>query len=192
MAITENKAKNKHFQYHPDLPIQVSPLFRSPFDLLAILKWFIGSWFPISERLLILIISVITWYYFHPSLEQTQTFELGWIALITLRNLALIVLVAGGLHLYLYVFKRQADNYKYDTKPLINKRSTFTFNNQVKDNIFWTCASGVPIWSAYEVIMMWALANNSLPFIAADTDYFWIALVIFLIPICPGIIPILL
>jgi len=43
----------------------------------------------------------------------------------------------------------------------INK--VFTFNNQVLDNMFWTCGSGVTICSTYEVLMMWALANGQAP-----------------------------
>ena len=32
--------------------------------------------------------------------------------------------------------------------------------DQVLDNIFWSCASGVTIWSAYEVVYFWASANG--------------------------------
>jgi hypothetical protein len=34
---------------------------------------------------------------------------------------------------------------------------------QVYDNIFWSCASGVPIWTAYEVGFMYAWAHGWLP-----------------------------
>ena len=68
-------------------------------------------------------------------------------------------LVAGGLHLYLYTWKRQGNTKKYDARPLAKGRA-FTLGNQVFDNIIWTCASGVTIWTAYEAVFMWAFANG--------------------------------
>ena len=44
-----------------------------------------------------------------------------------------------------------------------NDRKFFA-RNQVWDNMLWTCASGVTIWTAYEAGFMWAYANDLLPF----------------------------
>ena len=132
----------KPWNYHPVVPIQVSPVFRSPFNLLSVFKWFAGSWFPISEKLILVGLALISWFYFHPELSRCINFELAWMAEIFVRNLILMIIVAGGLHSYFYIFKSQGDRRKYDVKPLLCKNRVFTFNDQVLDNMFWTCASG--------------------------------------------------
>lgn len=43
------------------------------------------------------------------------------------------------------------------------KRKKFSFNNQVLDNIFWSIASGVTVWTLYEVLYFWGVANNVIP-----------------------------
>ena len=179
----QGKAKPKTWNYHPQLPVTVSPLFITPLKIGAIIKWFFLSWFPISERLIILCISVLCWLFFSPSVEQTQTFEWGWVVQIYLRNLLLMIMVAGGLHCYLYVFRKQGDELQYDTKPFAQNKSSFTFNNQVWDNIFWSCASGVTIWTAYEALMLWSFSNGYSPQVAGPFSTLWLIGIIFFIPI---------
>ena len=180
---TAAKPRKKKWHYAPQVPIQVSPLFRRPFDGVAILKWFVGGWLPVSEKLVILLLAVLSWAFFHPTLEQCREFRIDWISMILIRNLALMGLVAGGLHLYFYVFKCQQDEGHYDARPFARNNRVFTFNDQVLDNIFWSCASGVTIWSAYEVLMMWSLANGYLPALDLPSDWGWLVLLIVLIPI---------
>ncbi len=183
MSGTTGTRKRKQWHYCPDLPIRVSPLFSHPFKPRAVLKWFVRGWFPVSENLIILVLSILSWFFFHPALVRCQVFQFDWIAQIFFRNLALMFLVAGGLHLYFYVFKQQGDERRYDARPLAEKSRVFTFNNQVLDNMFWTCASGVTVWTAYEVLMMWALANGYAPMLKMPGDFLWLLLLIFLIPI---------
>jgi sterol desaturase/sphingolipid hydroxylase (fatty acid hydroxylase superfamily) len=185
MAIRDQSKQraNRQWHYMPDVPVQVSPLFRKPFNLVAVAKWFIGAWFPVSERLLILVLSIASWVFFHPSLEQCREFELGWMAQILIRNLALIFVVAGSLHLYLYVFQAQQNERRYDVRPFGKNKRSFSFNNQVLDNMFWTCASGVTIWSGYEIVMMWGMANGYVPQLSGPRTFIWLTLLIFLVPV---------
>ncbi|MFT5505337.1 MAG: lathosterol oxidase [Gammaproteobacteria bacterium] len=178
-----NKPRKAKWHYCPQLPISVSPLFSRPFKPLTIFKWFVGGWLPLSENLVVLGLAALSWYYFHPTLEQSQEFSFDWIGLIWLRNLALIFLVAGGLHLYFHTFKRQGDDRHYDARPMAKNNRVFTFNNQVLDNMFWSCVSGVTIWTAYETLMMWAMANGYAPGLSWSEDPGWIILLVFLIPI---------
>lgn len=177
------KPQRRTWNYQPEVPIQVSPLFAWPPSPLRIVMWFWNSWFLISERLILVGLAFVSWIYLQPALERCVTFEFDWIAQIYLRNLGLMFLVAGGLHLYFYTFRRQGDTRRYDArKPPTNNR-TFTGGSQVIDNMFWTCASGVTVWSAYEVLMMWAFANGLLPYISWASNPVWFVLLFFLIPI---------
>lgn len=174
---------NKTWHYTPPLPLSVSPYFRWPMNPLAILKWMVGGWFPISERLIILLLAIVSWVLFHPTLERCRDFAWDWIAEIYLRNLVLMFLCAGGLHLYFYIWRRQGDDLRYDARPFKKNSGAFTFRSQVLDNMFWSLASGVTIWSAYEVLMMWALANGYAPLLSLPGDIFWLMLFIFLLPV---------
>ena len=42
------------------------------------------------------------------------------------------------------------------------KSSAFKFGDQTFDNMFWALASGVPIWTAYEVLLLWAYASGTI------------------------------
>jgi len=148
----------------------------------AVLKWIFRGWFPVSERLIVLLLSILSWVYFHPALERCREFALDWMAQIYLRNLALMIIVAGGLHLYFYTCRRQGDERRYDARPFPTNARAFTFRSQLRDNIFWSCASGVTIWSAYEVLMMWAMANGYAPTLVLPDDLPWLILFILLLP----------
>ena len=54
----------------------------------------------------------------------------------------------------------------------------FKFNNQVYDNIFWSVASGVTVWTFYEVLYFSAVANelvSTAPFSHYPLEFFaWI------------------
>ena len=73
-------------------------------------------------------------------------------------------MVAGGLHLYLYAFKRQGNEYKYNNKELAKNNKKFLFSNQALDNMFWSVASGVTLWTIYETFFIWNYANEKLVF----------------------------
>ena len=98
------------------------------------------------------------------------------------RNFILMCTVAGELHLYFYTFTKQGQYLKYDPQPLMKNGRKFTLAGQVKDNMFWTLASGVTIWTAYEVLMVWALANGYAPMLTWSGHPFWFVAMFLLMP----------
>ena len=94
------------------------------------------------------------WFWLQPPLSRCVTFQPGWIAQMFLRNLGLLVAIAGGWHLLLYTFKVQGTERKYDPRWL-RTDDPFLFRNQLYDNIFWSCVSGCTVWTAYEAVYMW-------------------------------------
>jgi len=107
------------------------------------LSWVWNSWFLISEKLIIVGLAFMSFYWFQPPLAEVKEFAFGWIAEMYLRNLVLMTGVAGGLHLYFYSFTKQGQTLKYDPRPLMKNGKQFTLGGQIRDNMFWTLASGV-------------------------------------------------
>lgn len=173
----------KQWHYRPDVPIQASPIFSWPLSISNILRWIASRWFNIAENSILVIVATISWFYFQPSLEQSRTFEFGWIAEIYLRNMILMIGVAGGLHLYFHAFKRQGNDLKHDIRELKGKGRPYTFNNQLIDNIVWTLASGVTFWTAYEVLMFWGLANGYAPMLQWADNPVWFVMLFLLTPL---------
>ncbi len=176
------KPARNAWHYTPELPIKVSPYFRWPPDFAGVARWMVGGWLPLSERLIILGLAVIASYFFSPSLQHASEISLSWVGTIYVRNLLLMSLVAGGLHVYFYVWRVQGDELRFDTRPFAEKSRVFTFGSQVRDNMFWTLASGVTVWTFYEVVMFWALANGYAPALSMPADLIWLVVLIFLLP----------
>ena len=156
-------AVDPQWNWHPAVPIPNSPLFELPPRPVAILRWFAKSWLRPSMTLLVLGSATLTWLFLQPALERSVSFELGWIAQILLRNLVLTVVVAGSLHLYFHTLRKQGAQHRFMKPGAERKNAKFTWGDQVLDNMFWTLASGVPVWSTYEVLYLWAYANGYLP-----------------------------
>ena len=171
------------WNYTPDVPLQVSPVFRWPLSPMAVLTWFWTRWFLISEKLILVALALITWFWFHPPLETTATLAPGWILGLYARNLILFTTVVGALHLYFHGFRRQGDRLKFDKRPLMRNGRQFTWGGQVRDNMFWSLASGVTVWTAYEVLFFWAMANGWAPVLTWDQSPIWFISLFFLIPI---------
>jgi len=167
----------------PQVPVGVSPMFALPPNFGAILRWTLRQWLVVTERSILVVISLLSWLFFQPSLEVTATLSADWIAALYIRNLLLMVAVAGGLHLYFYSRKTQGDALRYDKRDLSDQKKIFSFKNQLADNMFWTLASGVTIWTLYEVLMFWAMGNGYAPVLYWSDNPIWFILLFLLTPI---------
>ncbi len=184
MADTTLGTRDKRGDWRPPYLIQLPAPLVWPPQPVGVLKWlfgFPGYLWPWNS--LYLAIAMVTWFFLTPDLASMQRFELGWIAIILGRNLAMTFLIVGAWHLYLYILKRQGTDFKYTSRPLATSNKVFLFGNQVHDNMFWTIASAVPIWTAYEVVTLWAYANGLLPFVNWETNPVWFVALLLLIPI---------
>lgn len=173
----------RSWNYMPDTPIEVSPFFTWPPEPKRMLPWVADRWFRLAENSILVVLATVVWLLLHPTLDQARTLSFDWIALIFFRNFCLIGLVAGGLHWYFHSAKRQQDVLKYDPRDMAATGRMFTFGSQVKDNMFWTLTSGVAFWSAFEVLMFWAMANGIIPALVPSEHPIWFAALLFLTPV---------
>ncbi len=150
--------------YRPEQPIPVPPLYAWPPKPLAALRYLLVDltypWGYIFAAL-----SVILWQWLTPSISTMATLSPDWMALIWLRNAAVLTLFAGGLHWRLYIRRSQGSDYKYNTAWMTRDDARFTFRDQVRDNMFWSLASGVTIWSLYECLTWWWYASGQIEWV---------------------------
>ena len=171
------------WNHTPDQAIALTPLFDWPPPSKKIVQWVSGIWLAVSARSAILAVSIFTWFFLQPDFTRVATFQFDWIAEMYLRNLALMTIVAGGLHLWLYRYKKQGKDQQFDTRDLSRISGRFSFGKQVYDNMFWTLASGVTIWTSFEVVTLWGYANGYVPYLAFSDNPVWFVLLFLLQPL---------
>lgn len=183
MSDTAIGSRDKFGDWRPPYRLELPPLFAWPPRPTGVLKWLFG--FPgylWPWNALYLATAIVTWIFLTPDLASMRTFEVGWIAVILGRNAGLTLLFVGTWHVWFYILKRQGTDFKFTNRPQAKGNRTFLFANQVHDNIFWTFASGVPIWTAYEVVTLWLYANDTIPYVSWETNPVWFVALLLLIP----------
>ncbi|MEQ9487986.1 MAG: sterol desaturase family protein [Alphaproteobacteria bacterium] len=174
---------SRDWYWHPDLPIQTSGVFSWPPNPVRMIAWIGKSWLTLSTTTVWIVLALAAWQWATPALSDMKTLSWDWVAFLYVRNLIIMTAVAGGLHLYFYTLGKQGMRRKFDKRGLAPKNRTFTFNNQIIDNMFWTLASGVTIWTVYEVAYYWLLANAYLPMTAFADNPIWFVALFVIIPI---------
>jgi hypothetical protein len=177
------RKREKIQDFRPE-KISPPPLFVWPWSPVAFLKWlfaFPGFFWPWNT--LYFGIALATWTWLTPTVASMKTIEVWWVGLILLRNAGLITAVVGAWHLRLYVQRAQGTDYKYNGRWLAQDNDNFLFRDQLRDNLFWTFVSAVPVWTAYEVVSLWAQANGYLPTITWTAHPLLFVLVLLIIPV---------
>ena len=157
------KPMSKAWHWHPQLPIPVSPVMDVPPKPLAWIKWIASYWLVISSVTMEFMLAWMMFTIFQPDVETMKTLSLGWISGIWARNIILLTLVAGSLHFWFYQLKGQGKALKFDPRDLSRDNKKFWFRDQVKDNMFWSLASGVTCWTGFEIFYFWSAANGYVP-----------------------------
>ena len=170
------------WNHRPALPLTVNPLFQRPLRLGEVVRWYVGSWLPISVNLCIVGLAFLSLWAFAPDLDQAARPGL-WMGEILLRNLVLITVLAGGLQWWFHSEPARGAEQKYDARPYPRSGRVFTFDAQLWDNMFWTLCSGVPVWSAFEILIWMAMSNGWAPVTTFAETPVWFVLFFLLIPI---------
>lgn len=151
--------RDKRGNWSPNERLETGPLLDWPWSPVRVLKWIPGYLLPWNS--LFLALAAVIWFWLTPARETLQTLAPGWIAFLFIRNSALILVVFGAVELRLYIRRRQGTRFKYNASfPADKPSDTFWFKSQNADNILRTFTSGLPIWTAYEVLVLWAWANG--------------------------------
>ena len=144
-------------------PVVLSPVFAWPPRPTEAFVALTKRWVTLTRNVLFLVIAMCVYNFFLPDLTAMKSLSLQWIGPVLLRNLLLFLVVAGGLHLFFFTFRKQGQKLKFDHRQELGKGKLFTFDNQLYDNMFWTLTSGALVWTGYEVLYFWGVANQVIP-----------------------------
>ncbi|HVG47095.1 MAG TPA: sterol desaturase family protein [Rubellimicrobium sp.] len=150
--------RNKRGDWTPNEPLRPAPVFVWPLRPLAALRWLPSYFLP--WNVLFMGFAAVTWFWLTPSADTLRTLAPGWVLWILLRNTVGVALFYGLFQWHFYTRRRQGTAFKYEGKWPDGPNETFLFKSQLKENLLLTFVFGVPIWSAYEVLALWAWANG--------------------------------
>ena len=165
--------RNKRGDWRPNRVLRVGPLLDWPWSLPRVLKWLPGYFLPWNVAFLA--IGSLFWFFLTPSRETLQTMSWDWPLLLLARNSLLIAVLYGALELRLYVRRAQGNRFKYNGRfPADVPSDVFMFKSQNIDNIIRSFCSGVPMWTAYEVLLLWSWANGWGPWTTFGDNPVWL------------------
>ena len=173
----------ERWNHRPPTPLAQNPLFQWPPKPGAIFKWYAAFWREASTTTLCFILALIAYFAILPPLETMQSLEWGWVMRVWLANLVPQCLIASTLHYWLITRKGQGDATKFDPRDQVSDNGTFTFRNQLYDNMFWHIASGITLWSVAQVLVFWAMANGYAPTFFFPENPVWFVAFFVLLPI---------
>ena len=174
---------SREWNYHPDLPLANPSIFQWPPHPGFLGRWLVAHWLTLSERVMMVMLAVFCWAVVYPPFDVAASWSLGWVAHVWAANLALMICVAGALHWYFYMRKGQGAALKFDHRPPSKGNRLWDFSNQVHDNMFWSLTSGVGVLTAYQALVMWAMASGWAPSITPLSDPVWFVVGLMLLPI---------
>jgi sterol desaturase/sphingolipid hydroxylase (fatty acid hydroxylase superfamily) len=170
-------------EWAPDQPIEYPPVFVWPPRPKAFVRWFAGpSGYLLPFNALYALLAILVWNFATPSVETMSTWGVGWVTFVLLRNAALLVAWYSLFHGWLYVRKHQDVRSKFNPKwPGTGDR--FTFGSQTKENVFWSLASGLPIWTAWEVVTLWLYSSGKIAWVDLSDHPVYFVVLMLLVPI---------
>ena len=167
----------------PELPITVPALLLwppQPMKFLRYLFGFPGFFFPWIA--LYAVIALGLWKSLQVSGSDLSHLSAGWIALVIGCNAVLAAGVYGAWHYWLYVRRPQGIQFKYNSSWPKENSDKFLFGRPTASNAFWTLGAGVPIWSAYLVVTLWAQATGIAPVTSWSKSPIYCSLLMFVLP----------
>jgi sterol desaturase/sphingolipid hydroxylase (fatty acid hydroxylase superfamily) len=174
--------RDQRGNWKPSGRLEIAPLFVLPPRPGDFLHWLPSYFLP--WNLLFAASAAAYWQFVVPTPEAMQTLSWGWVLRLFLINCVAVFLFYGAFELRLYVRRAQGHRFKFNPKfPAEHRSAAFYFRHQNVDNIIRTFASGIPIWTAYEVLVLHLYAIGAVPWITFASSPAYLFVVALLLPI---------
>ncbi len=180
-GLPDGMPRDERGYWKPDKAIGApNPVFTWPPKPLEVAKWTKEYLWPFT--LIYMIVAALTWLYLTPEMSRMAEFRAGWILEIFVRNQLMLIALATVLHVRMWTQKAQGYQYKWSLNWMSKSRK-FLWNDQVRDNMFWSIASAGTIWTGFEVMMHYAYANGIIPYADPREHPVTFVLILFLAPL---------
>ena len=108
-------------------PVIFSPLFDWPLKPKAVISVLTKRWITLSRNALFLVMAFLVYRYLLPEQAVSRSLSLSWVLPVFLRNYLIMLLIAGGLHLYFFTYRGQGKRLKYLASEDFEKSGKFSF-----------------------------------------------------------------
>jgi sterol desaturase/sphingolipid hydroxylase (fatty acid hydroxylase superfamily) len=174
--------RDKRGDWKPFKLIEYPPVFVWPTQGGKLLKWVFGCpGYILPYNLFYALVAIALWFLLS-STEAMKSFSISWIGYLFALNTVIVIIFYGGVHLRLYILRRQGKCFKYNSNWPSTDSPNFLFRNQTIDNMIWTFASAIPIATTYEVLTLWAFANGYVPVAGFEEHPLYFIVLMLLIP----------
>ncbi len=154
--------RDKRGNWTPHERLEIAPVFVFPPRPLAFLKWLPGYFLP--WNMLWLLSAWLWWVWFIPPEDVLATLQWSWVLKLFATNCIAVFLFYGAFEMQLYIRRAQGNRFKYNPKfPADHKSPAFFFQRQNVDSLIRGFGTGVPIWTAFEVLVLHAQAAGYVP-----------------------------
>lgn len=167
-------AMSREWHWHPDLPVGYAPWWHWPPRPVTLLKWIWQNYLQVSDRSIYLALAFVVAFWLQPVGADQMVFAPGWMLHVLARNLILLLVVAGGLHLWFYGIDGQGKLLKYDPRPYAKRKNAlYKFGYQTWDNMYYSLVFGAPFLSGFEIGLRWMYANDYLGTLSFSAHPVW-------------------
>ena len=174
--------RNKRGDWSPSKPAGTAPLFVFPPQPLKFLKWLPNYFLPYN--VLFALSAVAWWHWVLPDTAVMKALAWGWILKLFIVNCAAVFLFFGAFELRLYVLRSQGSRFKYNGKwPSEQRSKAFFFGRQNIDSMMRVFGTGLPIWTAIEVGILYAYANGYVPWLTFARNPWYLFALALVVPI---------
>jgi len=173
-------SRDERGNWKPKEKPDIAPIWRT-LNVKALTKWIIDYLWPWN-----LFHMVVTFFYIAyiiPEVSVMKTLSWDWALWILFANAAGIFILYGAIELFYYAKRVQGTRFKYNPKfPSDTPAKGFWFNSQNLDNFLRSFLSGIPIWTAIQVLVLWAYANTWGNWISWEEHKIYLIALVFLVP----------
>lgn len=158
----DHGTRDNRGHFRPKGTLEIAPVFVFPPRPRAFLKWLPGYFLPWNA---IWMISAVAWWFFVlPGREVLAVLAWSWIVRLFVVNCLAVFLFYGAFELQLYIRRTQGTRFKYNPKfPADHRSKAFLFERQTLDAMIRAFGTGVPIWTAFQVLVLHAQAAGYVP-----------------------------
>ncbi|NOD85624.1 sterol desaturase family protein [Ruegeria sp. HKCCD6119] len=168
---------SREWHWHPDLPVKYAPYWNWPPKIGVLAKWVWQNWLQFSDRSIFLALAFLVAFLVQPVDAGQASFAPGWMSWVFIRNWVLLLIVAGGLHMWFYGVDGQGKLLKYDPRPYMKRKNAlYKFGFQTWDNIYHSMVFGATFLSMLECFLRWMYANNYIATLSFTAHPVWFVL----------------